>query len=52
MSYGWCTYPLDLSPNHNLGAVTVTRSLRASICRRFKLDLSVLEIDFDEPEPE
>jgi hypothetical protein len=44
------TYPIDLSPNHNLDTVTVPPSQRASICRRYKLDLSVLGADFDESE--
>lgn len=44
-------YPLNLSPNHNPATKLVPPDLRASICRRYKLDLAVLEVDFDEWPP-
>ena len=43
-------YPIDLSPNHNRDTVTVPPHLRTSICRRFKLDPSVLDVGFDDSE--
>ena len=39
------TYPIDLSPNHDRATVTVPPSIRAIICRRFKLDPSVLDVE-------
>jgi hypothetical protein len=41
------TYPVDLSANHDKAALTVPPFIRAIICRRVKVDSSVLDADFD-----
>jgi hypothetical protein len=41
------TYPVDLSPNHDLNNIKVPPSQLGSICRRFKLDPSVLDVGLD-----
>jgi hypothetical protein len=44
------TYSVDLSPNHNRDTVKVPYDVLRGICRRYKLEPSVLDLDVEDSE--